>query len=282
MLRRYQDKEILLTTLHEKSKAISYPFSKILGANVLEVRCNTDSLGTFSGEIKRKDSALKTAESKARLGMQQLQSSIGLANEGSFGPHPFIPFISSDTEIIIFIDDNLEIKIHETLIDPRNNFAQESFSSIDKIGQFLKKINFPSHGVIVKANQWDQDKSIFKGIVNKADLERAFKLAKNQSTDSKVWLESDMRAHVNPTRMRVIRKLAIKLALRIKNSCPSCDLPGFGKVISVIGLPCEYCGLETESIKEHIIGCVGCKYTENRLVTKKEFSSAFYCKICNP
>lgn len=55
---------VVLTTKHHKSVALAPPFETILGAGMLEYVVDTDQLGTFSGEIKRKGSALETARKK--------------------------------------------------------------------------------------------------------------------------------------------------------------------------------------------------------------------------
>ena len=52
-------------------------------------------------------------------------------------------------------------------------------------------------------------------------------------------LIADMRAHRNPTRMRVLRALSWKLAKRLERLCPKCDAPGFGSIGNRRGLPCE-------------------------------------------
>jgi len=49
----YKDRHCALTTIHNKSLAISEPFSRILGLQIVECKENTDQLGTFSGEVER-------------------------------------------------------------------------------------------------------------------------------------------------------------------------------------------------------------------------------------
>jgi len=46
--------------------------------------------------------------------------------------------------------------------------------------------------------------------------------------DGRVWLETDMRAHCNPTRMRSIRRLGIALVRRLQTPCSECGSPGLG------------------------------------------------------
>ncbi len=49
---------------------------------------------------------LETAVAKARLGMRQLGLPHGIASEGSFGPHPLVPFLAASTELIVLVDDD--------------------------------------------------------------------------------------------------------------------------------------------------------------------------------
>jgi Kef-type K+ transport system membrane component KefB len=63
----------------------------------------------------------------------------------------------------------------------------------------------------------------------KAPGDVAVALAACRRADSRgqVWLEADMRAHRNPTRMRSIRRVGVALARRLATPCPSCMAPGW-------------------------------------------------------
>ena len=82
--------------------------------------------------------------------------------------------------------------------------------------------------------------------------------------DGLALLISDMRAHRNLTRMKVLRALAWKLAKRLERLCPSCSAPGFGHTDSRRGLPCEGCGTATHWIDFEIDGCSACGHAEAR------------------
>jgi hypothetical protein len=96
----YLGQRIVLTTKHEKSLAIAPPFQEILGANVSECPFDTDLLGTFSGEVERVGSALDCVRNKCERGLDLLGGDLGIASEGSFGPHPYVPFIPGGQEIL--------------------------------------------------------------------------------------------------------------------------------------------------------------------------------------
>ena len=70
----YAGKSAVLATLHKKGNLIAPEFAKILKMSVEEVAIDTDSLGTFSGEIERIGSAKEIALKKARLGMSATNS----------------------------------------------------------------------------------------------------------------------------------------------------------------------------------------------------------------
>ncbi len=92
-----------------------------------------------------------------------------------------------------------------------------------------------------------------------------------------------MRAHLSPTRMREVARLAEKFARRLANLCPACGTPGFGTVKSESGLPCAECGAETELVKTLVSGCVSCKFTENKPRSDGLlFATAAQCPECNP
>ena len=281
----YKGACIILTTKHGKSAAIAPSFERILGAGILEYVLDTDRLGTFSGEVGRKGNALECAKRKCAWGMKMLGEKIeyGLANEGSFGPHPLIPFLACDNELLIFIDKHRNFILHEIIISETTNFGGGAFTALDEAEDFLKRSLFPSHALIVRPNEWKSKKIIFKGIENRADLEDAFAQSKTSSKDQKVWIETDMRAHMNPSRMQVISQLADQLAQRLATSCPSCATPGWGQVGRKAGLLCEGCGFSTEMTLHEIYGCVKCDYKESRpRKDRLQKASASQCQWCNP
>jgi len=89
--------------------------------------------------------------------------------------------------------------------------------------KFSAKALFPSHALILRPDNKENKSYIFKGI-NRVDmLERAFKDSIKHSTHGKVWVETDMRANMNPSRMIVIQGLAEEVARRILALCPRCS-----------------------------------------------------------
>lgn len=96
-------------------------------------------------------------------------------------------------------------------------------------------------------------------------------------------LATDMRAHLNPARRQVIRRLSLELVRRMRRLCPKCLHPGYGVTGQRRGLPCETCRCPTAWIAQEIWECLACgqKATEMRRDGITE-APASDCLVCNP
>lgn len=275
----------ILTTKHSKSLAIARPFWNRLGMEILEYHLDTDHLGTFSGETTRYGDALECVRRKCEMGLELVGKDVeyGLANEGSFGPHPYIFFVPCDQEILYFIDRKRDFHLHLTHISEKTNYQMESLDSLEELQKFAESSQFPSHALIIRPNDKKDYNLIFKGITKDSDLIEAFKESKKYSSDGKAWVETDMRAQYNPSRMEVISELADKMAQRLATLCPKCNMPGWGKINIIKGLKCSQCSSNTELVKYEIFGCVKCNYSENKSRTDGLINAdPKYCPYCNP
>lgn len=279
----YTGSEIILTTKHSKSLAIAPAFLTELGATIVESNVDTDTLGTFSGEIQRQGTALECVRHKCEWGMSLLDAEYGLASEGSFGPHPSIPFIACDQEILYFIDLKRGFELHLTKISQDTNYWMQVIGSIEELEKKLVELRFPSHALIIRPNIPDSENIFFKGINSYSDLHDAIKESMVRSKDSKAWVETDMRADKNPTRMALIGELAMELSKRLATMCEACGTPGWGKVRAEVGLECSDCGSPTELTRAEIFGCAKCTYSVS-LPRSDGLSTAnpMYCAHCNP
>jgi hypothetical protein len=96
-------------------------------------------------------------------------------------------------------------------------------------------------------------------------------------------VETDMRAHMNPSRMVVIREVAVKLAERLAANCSRCLTPGWGVIRAEKGLECSWCGVETEIVKNEIYGCIKCDFEEVReRADGMKRAEPSHCQNCNP
>lgn len=128
----------------------------------------------------------------------------------------------------------------------------------------------------------EDDPRIRKGIATWAELEAAFAWALRQSTSGRVFLETDVRAMANPTRLKYIRLAAEDLARKLRSFCPECDALGFWIVERLAGLPCEDCGAPTRETQADVLGCVKCPYRVTRERMDKYAADPGRCDYCNP
>ena len=275
----FENRTLVIATKHHKEKVIAPLFETDLG-----VKCfapddfDTDALGTFTGEIERKDSSYETVKKKCLMAMEETDCDLGIASEGSFGNHPVLFMASTDEELLIFIDkkNDLEIVVRELSLE--TNFNTATIKDIEELIDFAKHANFPSHGLILKDLN---NQNLYKGIQSWTELEEKANLL--FKVNSSFIVETDMRALYNPTRMKVIEKAAINLLSKVKSLCPECQTPGFGVVKAISGLPCEWCKSKTKSIYSHLYQCQKCKYElEKKFPNRKETENPMYCDFCNP
>ncbi|POB09436.1 DUF6671 family protein [Sulfobacillus sp. hq2] len=280
----YQGQKAVLATKHQKEIVLGPPLQQAVGLDLyVPENIDTDLLGTFSGEIERHGTPRDVALRKARWGMELTGLSLGLASEGSFGPHPQLLFVPSDHELLAFIDQERGIEIVEQTLSVETNYGHQAAKSVDDLQEFLTQVQFPSHALIVRPHSGFQPDLLFKGISDVPSLRNAVALCSAASADGMAHVETDMRAHVNPMRQRVLNALAAQLGRRLASRCPSCHAPGFGVVDVVKGLPCEQCGLPTQLISEEVFGCAVCTYREQYPRSDGlQVAPAASCSFCNP
>lgn len=280
----YQGQHAVLATMHGKEAAIAPVFHRRLGLEVATAPgLDTDALGTFTGEVPRVGTIREAAIAKAGLGMRATGMTIGLASEGSYGPHPHIPFIPGGVELMVMVDDMRGIVVAEHLIDDAPAIAHVFAEAGDDLGPFLDRIGFPHHALIVKPAEGDGDAPIIKGIRNRSELYQAVATCSARSRDGRALVQTDMRAHMNPTRMATLSRLASALAARLASLCPACGAPGYGQVDVETGLPCEWCGAPSVMVRHAILGCVACAHRETRpRADGKTHADPGHCPQCNP
>lgn len=280
----YCGETFALATMHAKENAIAKAFARQLAASIsVPTGINTDALGTFTGEIPRAGTMIDAARAKAVLAMDATGLRYGLGSEGSFGSHPYFPFIPRNTEVLLFVDRANEIEICEIFVTHRTNYQSVTCRPGEDISDFLKGIGFPQHAVVVTPHAPITGMPPIKGIQSAADLAGAILKATGASSGRAVDIVTDMRAHLNPTRMAVIRALANRLARRLAKRCPECGTPGFGIVEIAKGLPCEWCGEPTPMPLAKVLRCAKCSLeTRTRIRNVPKTADPGRCEHCNP
>lgn len=277
----YWRRSAVLTSKHQKLALIEHSFLESCGLLVTESSLDTDQFGTFSGEVERTLPPLETAICKARLGMGVTGIRMGLASEGSIGADPMVPFLTSDIELMVLVDDERGIVISETYRSLEIIAVRKEILPRESLTEFLKKADFPHHKLIAKA-KFDGSTECFKAISSLAQLESAMDICTENSPTGVVVLESDLRANQSPSRQKNIRRLAGLLALRVSHLCPKCGTPGWGRVSYLRGLRCALCSrILPEAIRAEVLGCVSCEFTQSGSVIA-EVADPAICTWCNP
>tara|TARA_R110002072_G_scaffold216973_2_gene374557 strand:+ start:161 stop:1009 length:849 start_codon:yes stop_codon:yes gene_type:complete len=277
----FENRKLVIATKHEKEKVIAPLLEKNLGVTCfINKSFDTDTLGTFSGEIERELDPISTLRRKCLIAMKLSNCDLGVASEGSFGAHPSIFFVSADDELLILIDQKNNLEIIARELSTETNFNGKEIKTEKELLHFAESVKFPTHGLILRKSQNDNT-SIIKGIVDLAVLKKAFKeLIK---TANSIFVETDMRAMYNPTRMTVIENATKKLVDKVKSCCPQCNLPGFGVTDAKKGLECSLCGSATNSTLSYIYICQHCRFIKEEMYPHKKTSEdPMYCDYCNP
>lgn len=289
----YAGQRVALATRHGKQRVIGRALRHGLGAELVHLRdLDTDALGSFCGTVPRCGTALAACIAKAELALAHADTGLAIASEGSFGPHPAVPLLPLGLEVMVFLDRERGLTIHEQLQARRTNFAQRrlTLEGLDTdagradLQRWLKAVGFPGHGLIVRPLGGPAGSALLrKGIRSEEELLAAIIAAAAEAPNGELQLETDMRAHCNPTRMASIRALSFRLVRRLATLCPSCGTPGWGVVAQVPGLPCGWCGQPTSLIRAERLGCVRC---DHRLEIPRRDgllqADPGQCPFCNP
>ncbi len=277
----YAGQRAALATKHGKLACIA-PSLAQTGLTVEAVAVDTDTLGTFTGEIPRTAPPLGTAVAKARLGMAETGNPIGLASEGSIGPHPMVPWIIVDREIVVLVDDRRGIVVAGVAASADTTTIERTVHPGDDLARLVASADLPQHAVIVVPNVGPPH-PVRKGLRRASEIAAAVTVCAASSADGAAQVQTDLRAHVCPSRRSVIRDAAEDLATRLLTNCASCGSPGVGKTDVVVGLPCGWCGGEVEVVRAEIHSCPACAHREERPVVPVDTTAdPGRCPRCNP
>ncbi|QWE31122.1 DUF6671 family protein [Polynucleobacter sp. Adler-ghost] len=241
---------------------------------------DTDLLGTFTLETPRYGSQLDAARKKAQIGMGLIGTDLGLANEGAFNADPFTGMLAWNSELVILIDSKLQLEITGFHSAPaQNNHAY--VKHWEELEKFAHTALFPSHLLVIKPTDQYHPQSI-KNIGNIKQLRDAFEWACAHSSKGIVYVENDLRAFANPTRMENIRLATLDLANKLNSLCPACQIPGYWIKDIQRGLPCNACGMPTNQEITKIWGCLKCEYRDAKGIKTLTFANPSLCSHCNP
>lgn len=275
----------VLATMHRKENAIAPILERELGIKlVVPPDFDTDRFGTFTREVKRQGTQIEAARFKAESALAVTGETLGFASEGTFGPHPAVPYISCNREIVILLDKENDIEIIGEAFSLETNHNHQVVHSIEEAYKFAEKVGFPEHGLVVMFDDSPQDNNkIFKGITREDELVEAVRFVLKHSLHRKAHIETDMRALYNPTRMKNIEKATLDLVKKLNCFCPQCSWPGFTLIQRKKGLPCAVCQLPSQLTLATIHQCKKCGFSQEILFPDGiEAADPSQCLYCNP
>ncbi len=285
----FANRAVVIATMHHKEQAIAPLIESALCVKTqVPDNFDTDRLGTFTRDIQRPADQLATARLKAEAALALTGESIAIASEGSFGPHPQIPFAACDRELVVLLDTQHQLEIVGEALSTQTNFQGQTIRSVQAALDFAKAVGFPEHGLVVMDSEIAEGVSspssvIAKGITTEASLIEAVTLALERSPNREAHIETDMRALYNPTRMQVIGEATAALVQNIEQLCPNCGYPGFTITQRYPGLPCSLCQAATLLTLSAVHKCKRCRFQQSRQFPDgNQFADPTYCPCCNP
>jgi hypothetical protein len=278
---RYEGCRVALLTQHGKQAVIAPLLEPALGCHIeLVTGFDTDQLGTFTRETPRPGTQQEAARRKARQGMLLAGASLGIASEGSFAADPFSGMLPWNVELVTWIDDELGIEITGIAqgADRRGHILSGSWPDI---ATFAEREGFPAHYLVLRPDNQD-DPRIHKSIQDWERLRTCFDDCLAASNSGQVFVERDLRAHANPTRMQRIAEATADLLQRLQSECPACATPGFWISERLTGLPCAICRLPTALAHSEIWACLRCDHKASRPLPDRVEADPAHCAYCNP
>ena len=279
----FTNTKITFATNHGKLAAAYNAFEKTLKTEITELPIDSDRFGTFSGEVDRDGSMLDALRSKVALARELTSERFILASEGSFSTAGGFSLVAQNIELLMLSDLETGAEIVEQYITYETNYAAEVIKNLNVLDSFLARISFGNHALVLYPGGLSPKHYVSKGIVDLAQARKIFTEYSALSPTASVMAMSDMRAHLNPTRMKAIQECCELMARRLANKCPSCTSGGFGIVATIPGLPCEDCGAPTSLALSEKHNCPFCAFIkEYPRQDGKKFADPSVCQWCNP
>lgn len=268
-----------LLTLHGKEKLIAPLLHQHFNASLtLTTAFDTDTLGTFSGEVNRQLTAEECALKKATMACELTGLALGLGSEGSFGPSPYgFGVLNHEMVACINREKNWAVVGHYTGFSNARTITSDN---VEVLYEFIE--NTPDDQALVIKSSAHIEKALY-GLQSIQQILLAWfgAFERSDTLPEAIMVSYDLRAHHCPERRIHITKACENLIDRLKMTCPKCKTPGFWPDERVPGLPCVSCGTPTDCTKATVSTCRSCRHRQMTLV---EMTSAEqdYCPYCNP
>ena len=101
---------------------------------------------------------------------------VGIASEGDFGPHPYIPYLAVGRELIMPIDRERGLELTGHVVSPETNYGHVVVSDMKAATAFAERSKFPDHDLIVlswASEKPEPDLALFKDVGDLKGLEKA-------------------------------------------------------------------------------------------------------------
>ncbi len=267
-----------ILTKHQKLPLVA-PALANLGIQVqLYAEFDTDTLGTFAGEVPRQQSPLDCVKTKARLASELSGCRFGIGSEGSFGGGPMPGVVNWDEELLCWYDREHELYVVANAAGPMPLKALTTAN--------LEQLH--AHVTTSPAQQgWIGQHSggLLKGLVGMPAILSALQqqdlLTSAQQLREPMLFTPDLRAHYCPPRQQVIRQAAVQLAERLASCCPACQAPDFWVKQVKTGLPCADCDFPTHRVQQYVKICGLCGHLATEPAAER-LADPSSCPRCNP
>lgn len=263
-----------LLSLHGKEQILAPALAQRWQARLsITQDFDTDSLGTFSGEVERRMSPLECALHKARLALALTGGEFGLGSEGSFGPSPW-GFGVINQELIACVPARGEwcvVGCHAAPVA----VGECCFGDADQQALFWQHLP-EGQGVMLIG-----EGRVAKGLRTREQANCQLSDWYGAQIPPDLRIAYDLRAHQSPLRRETIALAANNLLERLDSRCPACTRPGFWPDKRETGLPCADCGCPTSSLKRRLACCDACGHQQSSAVEAR-YSDPTHCPRCNP
>jgi len=279
----FANRVLVIATMHRKEAAIAPLLQPELGVQIqVPAGFDSDRFGTFTRDVARPADQVETARLKLHHALELTGADLGVASEGSFGPHPVLPMLPLNRELVVLIDQANHLEVVGEATSTDTNYRHATVKTVEDAQAFAKKARFPSHGLVAMPTAEPKDGAeIYKGITSEAVLLEV--VDKLLTQFGQAHLETDMRAMMNPTRMQAIAQATQDLLRKLKQPCPDCGYPGFEIGDRKPGLPCDLCGLPTDLTLTAIYRCQNCSFEETvKHPDGITTADPAQCPFCNP
>lgn len=267
---------VALATRHGKGTVITRALCPIgIAVHVLD-SVDTDAFGTFSGERPREGTALEAARAKAQAALALGPWKAAVASEGSYGPHPLIPFLAWGEELVLYLDPKQSLEVVGRHLGPAPYAWQHRLPDRASMEAFRPPSMTPFIATTCLDGLPRPDLGVEKALTEQRLHAAWEKLDQGQG----IWIQAELRAHLNSGRMAAVASAAEDLARRLARHCPSCDAPGFGEIAPLQGRPCRDCGAPTSLALARREACPACDHLLVHPVALK--ADPGHCPDCNP